>query len=418
MAEQNVNESIDLDLFVGSKDSYKKMAEKSHVVVDEDDGDTSRSDDKQSLDKKNPNRVVLSKDTLTQIDDETMTILRRTRCVHDTEDVYMQSSLEFYDEYYNDTEASPELKRARQIRRVYRRYPDYLEAVRIRTEYIDSLIDKYGEDTFIQKMQMGMIKDWIPPIPIMSKKSDDYDMFVSGIVPMETETLPDGTVKDVLDAMNEDMDDVELVKACDVETSVAFAKFVEEEMEDSSYNRYNYSDNTIQNLAALNDVFRSWYRTDDKNVEQELFRNAPENIRKRFFGKCAYNNPGLLDRIMHGEEIEEPLPDMNQMVNDPVTGRTMTRGEFEKRQVIRFLVSSGWSESRLLNYQKVGSALERRPRKNKARKKRGGPKSMNEVSTMYGNFMNEPTGDIDPMYSDNDLLMDSLRQLMRGDALQ
>lgn len=418
MADQNVNESVDFDLFVGSKDSYKKMVEKSnHRVVDEDDDDGPRLSIDQSLDKKNPNRVVLSKDTLTQIDDETLTILRRTRCVHETEDVYMQSSLDFYDEYYNDTEASAELKAARTIRRVYRRYTDYLEAVKIRTEYIDSLIDKYGEDTFIQKMQMGMIKDWIPPVPIMSKKSDDYEMFVSGMVPIETETLPEGTVKEILDALNEDVSDVELIKSCDVETSIAFAKFAEEQMEDSSYSRYSYSDNTIKNLAALNNVFKSWYRTDDKNAGQELFKNAPENIRKRFFGACAFNDPGLLNRIMNGEEIEEPLPDMNMMVHDSVTGRTMTRGEYEKRQVIRFLVDSGWSEGRLLNYQKVGSELERRPKKRKAGKKRRRPESVNEISSLYGNFMNEPTGDIDPMYSENGLLMDSLRQLMRGDAL-
>lgn len=412
MAEQTIDESVDLDLFVGSKDSYKRMAEKSHKVVEEDSED---SPNKQSLDKKNPNRVVLSKDTLTQIDEETLTILRRTRCVHDTEDVYMQASLEFYDEYYNDTEASPELKKARQIRRVYRRYADYLEASRIRTEYIDSLIDKYGEDTFIQKMQMGMIKDWIPPIPIMSKKSDDYDMFVSGIMPMTMKTLPEGTAKEVLDAMSEELEDVELIRECDVETSIAFAKFVEESMEDSTYRSYNYSDNTVQNLAALNNIFKSWYKP-DKKEEHELFRNAPENIRKRFLEQAAFNQPGLLDKIMHGEEIEEPLPDMNQMVNDPVTGRTMTRGEFEKRQVIRFLVNSGWNESRLLNYQRVGSELERKPRKKKAAKKRRGPKTVNEISGMYGNFMNEPSGDIDPMYSDNELLMDSLRHLMRGDA--
>lgn len=418
MADQNTDESIDLDLFVGSKDSYRKMAEKSHKVVKDDDTDS--PNDKKSLDKKNPNRVILSKDTLTQIDEETLTILRRTRCVHETEDVYMQASLEFYDEYYNDVDASPELKKARQIRRVYRRYSDYLEATQIRTEYIDSLIDKYGEDTFIQKMQLGMIKDWIPPIPIMSKKSDDYDMFVSGILPMETETLPEGTVVEVLDAMNEELDSngAELIKGCDVETSITFAKFVEDELEDNSYRRYNYSDNTVQNLAALNDVFRSWYKPDNKE-QQELFRNAPENIRKRFLEQSAFNNPGLLDKIMHGEEIEEPLPDMNQMVNDPVTGRTMTRGEYEKRQVIRFLVSSGWSESRLMNYQKVGSDLERRSKKRRTnKKKRRGPESMNEVSGLYGNFMNEPTGDIDPMYSENELLMDSLRQLMKGDAVE
>jgi hypothetical protein len=149
-----------------------------------------------------------------------------------------------------------------------------------------------------------------------------------------------------------------------------------------------------------------------------MFKNAPENIKKRYEDELGFSEPGLLARIAKGEEIEEPEPNMNEMVSDDKTGRSMTRKEYMSRQTIRLLASTdGWSESRLLAYSNVGSSLERMSRKKKARKKRrrndenelGG-----DISAMYGNMMNAPEG-IDPMYCDDENLVDIISSLMKGD---
>lgn len=400
----------DLDLFIGSKSSYEKIKREKNIVEENNEPEESH----EQKQKPSSNVAVLSKETLKDIDDEMMTILKRTRTVHDYSTVYMQSSVEFYDEYYNNTEMSDELKVARSIRRVYKVYSDYLKAVEIRNNYIDSLIDKYGgEDEFQRKMSLGMIKDWIPKMPVLSKRCPEYEMYLSGMVPMKSETLPDGTLEHVMDAMNEEMKDIDVEQIFSIETNVGLINQYDDYV-DTMYAEYGMSNKrsntvTISDLDNLNKIFASWYKPDTGKVETELFKNAPENIRKRFVEECSFNEPGLLTKLRNGGEIEDPEIDMKEMVHDSTTGRTMTREELMKRQSIRLFADLGWSESRLLNYANVGSKLERMGRKKKANKKRR--RASTEV---MDDFMNSPTG-VDPIYSENDYLSNAFMDLMRGE---
>ena len=50
---------------------------------------------------------------------------------------------------------------------MYRYYGDYLKALEIRTAYIDTLVDKYGEDDFMKKLQLNSLD-----------KSSKLEMFV------------------------------------------------------------------------------------------------------------------------------------------------------------------------------------------------------------------------------------------------
>lgn len=405
-----MSDVTDLDLFIGSKSSYEKIKREKNIVEENNEPEESH----EQKQKPSGNVAILSKETLKDIDDEMMTILKRTRTVHDYSTVYMQSSVEFYDEYYNNTEMSDELKAARSIRRVYKVYADYLKAVEIRNNYIDSLIDKYsGEDEFQRKMSLGMIKDWIPKMPVLSKRCPEYEMYLSGMVPIKSETLPDGTLEHVMDAMNEDMKDIEVEQIFSIETNVGLVNQYDDYV-DTMYSEYGMSDNrsntvTISDLDNLNKIFASWYKPETGKVETELFKNAPENIRKRFVEECSFNEPGLLTKLRNSGEIEDPEIDMKEMVHDNATGRTMTREELMKRQSIRLFADLGWSESRLLNYANVGSKLERMSRKKKANKKRR--RASTEV---MDDFMNSPTG-VDPIYSENDYLSNAFMDLMRGE---
>ena len=399
---------IDLGLFFGTNDSYEEYKRKNQLKDTEDD---IREKEVKKVAPSNAKKDVLALDTLKPISDETMKILRRTRCAHVYDEVYMQSSLDFYDEYYNDTEASPELKAARQIRRVYKKYSEYLDAIRIRIAYIDTLVDKYGgEDQFSQKLSMGLVKDWIPPNPTLSKRCPDYEMFISGMIPLPTQVAPEGTANKVLESMLEELSDTELEISFDVETSIGVINNYKDITESEYADHYNRDISVSRNdMDSLNKVFRSWYKSEDNTSNKhELFKNAPENIKKRFLEYCAYNEPGLLTRLKNGEEIKEPEPNPNEMVHDSKTGKAMTRREFENRELIRLQAKFGWSESRLLNYSQIGSKLERASRKKKARKKRSG------LSTNAFDAINSPNG-LDPMYSDNDYLMESLSSMMRGD---
>lgn len=411
-----VQEEQELDLFLGSKRSYDSYKRK-NKIQDEEDLESKHKSRQQPGAKQEvkKNVAVLSLDNLKPISDDVMKILRRTITINPYEEVMMQSSLEFYDQYYNDTGMSDELKEARQIRFMYRSYSDYLNAIATRNRYIDSLVEKYGgEDAFNNKLSIGLVKDWIPPLPTLSKKAADYELYLAGIVPLPTTKAPDGTIDETLKAMQEDMgEDVEFEYGCDTVPSIGEIRAYEEAM--NSYTEgYTYTSNrsTINDLEELNKVFRSWYKKDSSSsTGHELFKNAPENIRKRFLEYCSYNEPGLLARLGSGEEIPEPTTDPNEMVHDAVTGRTMSRKELESRQQIRAMADAGWSESRLLNYANVGSSLEiaaRKPRKSRKRRNIA-------VSEDLYRGMDAMTG-IDPMYtSDNDALIDQLTAMMRGD---
>ena len=419
MSDSNDNKesgSIDLDLFVGSTKSYNEFKRKHQIADTEEE---KREAELERVGKKQgssgSSKTVLSKETLTKIDDETMTILRRTRCVNDFEEVFMQSSLSFYDQYYNDTEATPELKAARQIRRLYTSsYSEYLEAVQIRNEYIDTLVEKYGgENAFMQKYQAGLVREWIPPVPKLSKRADDYELYLTGIIPTSCETLPEEEKKRIMEKIMEEASDMEVDESGGVETSYgeikAVLEMIDEEYNGGYYNRGGYS-SEIRSLEELNRVFKSWYKTDDGEVKHELFKNAPENIQKRFDEWRAYREPGLLARLGRGEEIEQPQINMNEQVHDEVTGRTMTRQEYENRRLIRFLGENGWSESRLLKYQNMSSSLDNMKRKTRANKKR----KRNNYDDDDISYVVDTTG-VDPMYSENEDVLNILSGLMRGD---
>lgn len=411
-----VGEHEQLDLFIGSNSSYEKYKRDNKIHEDESDN---KSIKKKPSEKVESTVTVLSKNTLKEISDDMMAILKRTRCLHDYKDVYMQSSLDFYDEFYNDTEMSDELKAARQIRRVYKDYSDYLTAIDVRNNYIDSIIEKHGgEDEFQRKLSIGLIDDWIPILPILSKRCEDYDLYLSGMLPVETEPIPKEVVENVMAELQENITDDYVEESFGVETSIGVIRAYNDYV-DSAYNKWNVSRNgssVISDLNELNALFKSWYKPDGGDTHNhEIFKNAPENIKKRFFDYCSFDEPGLLTKVKNGEDIDDDLPDQNEMVRDEKTGRSMTRHELEQRETIRLLAENGWSETRLLNYSNIGSKLEQMTRKKRASKKRNKRASTSGfIDDDF--FMNSPLSGIDSTYADNEYMSNAFMELMRGDS--
>jgi hypothetical protein len=397
----------DLGLFLGTETSYENFKRKNHLR-DEEDEQNSRN---AKLAKKETKVSNLSFEDSTGISEENLLILKRTRWAHPYEEVYMQSSIDFYDSYYNDMEASPEMIAARQIRRVYRDYSDYLDAVEVRNRYIDTIIDRYGgEDEFQRKLNLGFVTDWIPPMPTLSKKCQDYDLYRAGIEPTE-EYCRENAFNETLSAFIEYAEDADIIYEDGVMDNIGEVSHYLDGLE--TYTGTNYfGSNQVSKLEELNETFRSWYKPEkQKNYESELFCDAPENIRKRYMEQSAYNHPGLLTQYMDGTLPEEPKPNPNEMVRDEVTGRSMTRKELEQREFIRLMKEAGWSESRLMNYLNVGSRLDRSVRKRRPSKKK--KKSIDNI--MSGDELNG----IDPVYIDSEesdaFFVNALNAMMKGE---
>lgn len=411
-----------LGIFIGTKSTYEKLMKEKHNI----DVDLSKEDEENSEKPNKPkkNTTVLSKETLKELDEESMKILKRARTVHDYEEVFMQSSLDFYDEFYNNENVSEELKAVRNIRRAYKVYSDYIDAMNARNAYIDSLVEKYGgEAEFNKKLAYGMIKDWIPRVPVLSKKCPEYSLYLSGMLPNQCETLPEGTSKKVLKAMQDELEElgIETEMSYDVETNIGvinrYNAMLDEEYANYGIDRRNKNTVTVSDLNQLNDIFRSWYKPDGNGEPtQELFRNAPSKIRERFENECAFNEPGLLSKMVNeGYVPEEPEPDLNELVYDEVTGRRMTRKELGDRERIRLLASFGtWSEARLLHYNRVGETLVNKARVKKPKRTGRRKRQFDYDDEFVDENMNSPTG-TDPTYSDNESLADAFMRLMRGD---
>ena len=425
MAEQTVefdvgeNQDMSSLLFIGTQDAYEEFKAK-HGIKEDRTVEEEHPEEPKVVSRP---KLSLSTSNLELLSEEMTTILRRTRLVHDYNTVYMQSSLDFYDEFYNASpdEVSEEVKRARGIRRVYRDYSKWLEAMDAYYAYIDYLIDKHGEENFEYKVRVGMIKEWLPPKPRLSKSAEDYDLYEAGIIPTISPTLPEEVITEIYNKLMEELkpetDKVEMVGG--VEVSNDIIETVQKRLDSSLETSYR-SLRTSSPCGSFEDVsrlFRSWYRDDrSASSSSSLFRNAPENIRKRVEeDEIYFVARGLLTRIASGEPIDDEVAENpNEMVVDPVTSKTMPRSEYNTRECIRFMSNYGWDPNRLLlvnsNSKMDKARLRVEANKKNGRKKRR-PKPQPDLSDMY----DADTFGIDPMYSEQEGLMESVFGLMKGD---
>lgn len=372
-----MGQQSEYDIFIGSTLDYEKAIQSNKLNVDEKE--------LEELSEKKKSKEVhhkiedLSLKNLEPIDDETLHILKRTRTLHPYETVYMQQKLDFYDDFYNEKNIPEEVQEARKLRRIYRDYGDYLNAVSTRNRYIDYLVDIYGgEDMFIRKMDMNMVKDWIPPYPILSKKCPDYDMFLSGKIPTEKIGGEDpDAAKRVLEEMYQDLLDegLEPIHEYGVEDSIGDIKHYQElvNTEVGKYRDNRIESVTSTDLNTLRNVFHSWYQKDEGDVSRELFYNSPEKIRERYMNQSQLNDFGLLSSYLSGEvEDEEDFDEYspNDMVYDDELRKPIPYKEWLKREDIRLFSNNGWNKARLMHCQNVGSIMEQLTRKKRPSKKR------------------------------------------------
>ena len=400
-------------IFFGSKESYNDYKKKNHIEDDPEDNESGESTE-ESQQRAN-NSIILDRDHLTDLDEETFNMLRRTRIVHkDYDTVYMQSSMDFYDKFYHDTEIPQVVMDALNIRRVYKKYPDFLKAMEARENYISYIIEKHGGiDAVNRKMAFCPIDEYMPPKPILSKKCPEYELYVSGIRPDTEEGISDEEFKKLVESYSESAGD-NLIITGGVLDNKGMLDFIEDQIDEQAKSlglTGRKKTVSFNDLNELQRIFDSWYTEDDNknnNNHPEFFRNSPENIRKRFMDQRALEEPNLLYAYSIGKEPDDQNNlDPNEMVVDPVTNKVMPRKKVLMLEQIRELGKYGWSEKRLRDYRIADNRLKRH-RKKRISRKRGRRNSTDFLNGALG-----ATG-IDPMYSDNESIADDFMKLMRG----
>lgn len=380
-------------MFFGTKSEYRAMIEKGQLE------DTKKEDqrEKRSKETRTTPAVNISADDGETISEETLRMLKRTRHLHDTRTVYMQSDISFYDSFYvrNDDSVidDPELeKEARLIRRVYKDYPRYLHALYIRDLYVDKIVEKIGSEEIFDIIQMsGGIRYWMPPVPIYSKKSEDYEEGIGGVI--DSSNLmewDDDLLLQILDELLEEKgissaDDIEVVGGVLTDNlSIVHSDLV---YNDSDSRGTGKTSVNLSDLQQLQKIFHGWYQDDsakdsktaavNNSLEDKAFRRTPEKIREAYYWSKVKDFSKEFKNVKNGVP-NEPEYDPNEMVYDPVSGKPMSRKEYEARCTVRILKDAGWTETlRIMKLMDVGSSREYSMMKRNNKKKK---RSANKVA--------------------------------------
>lgn len=347
-------------------------------------------------------------------------IITRSRKRHDCFTVYMQSDMSFYDDYYNSDETTDEfvtkelLNKAKSIKRLYKNFPDYNNAMKIRDKYIDALIDKYGgSDMFTLRLRAGGIKDWIPPVPIYSKNSSDYKYYLEGKFEIPSEWDDEFLIETMNSYMEQfesthNLDEIEAsVKVMTEPRLIYDLKFVNVDGDNrrSDIQRdTRFQENTINGLSPYDteemmEAVRSMIAPETVKVEEpsinqnEYFRLTKDSIEEDYYLSTPISTNDLQPSLEQGY-YEEPEEDLNEMMVDPDSHKPMTKKEYQSRILIRELSrNSDWNELRLMYTFGIGSNYEwKRMRQKEKRRRRIRKKAqsfMNSIEDIIGEDIQE-----------------------------
>lgn len=391
--------------FIGFTEDYEKYK----------GSDEAKKEDNQSSEE----GKVLDSDTVEPISDEDLLIITQCRKQHDAMTVYMQSDIAFYEKYYADTNEDDDdelYQEARNIRRVYKDYLKFMYATHIRDMYMDKLYEKYGGiDRFATMNTIGAIKEWIPPIPTLSRRCEDYDLYLRGDMPLMIGTMDDDYILSRVD---------EYVKDMDIEGMRVVAKVLTNRLERSNMELQTVettkirksSNNTISGVSAndlheLQQLFSSWYHPDENTKEsvnhpkqKEFFCDSPEKIEEAYYNQTPVNVYGEFDKITEAGYCEDvPDHDPDDMVVDPKTNTPMTYAEYKRRNFIKEISEMGWDSLKLMRRMGVGSSYELRMLE---QKKRGSKKRKKKAMSLMAEVAGEDLSSISTLEQLNNVLFD------------
>lgn len=352
------------------------------------------------------------------VTDEELQMLDNILVRNDPDEVYMQEDFSFYDEFYlNENKVDDELlQEVRKIRRIYKSYEKYMYACYIREKYMDSLEEQYAMGTIFKHTGDDLIvvpKDvFIPPYPIFSRNSKDYDAVMSGTYSPPSEEVEPPTEEEILEILDSftkyaGLENVEVVPG-GIETFRPLLEQYDSEGMIHSEKWSGPSSVSVTDLDELQKLIRSWHKKEDQKVQktrnQIPFPQSEEGIKRRYYNEMAF----LIDDYIENQGKEE---DENEMVYDDVTKKPMTKKEYQRRQTLRMLSEQcGWDMVKLMSQLSVGSKMERKLMRHKQKsKKKARKKATDLMSSITGTAL-----DID-WESQPALSGDELRSYLFGD---
>lgn len=385
--------------FIGMVDDYEEMKKE--------------QEKQEEASVKDIQKNTIAYDGLPDLSEEHLHILRTAILRHDPCVVYMHSDLSFYDDFYNvkeetNVEEDELLTKVKNIRRVYLKYDEYEDAMVLRDDYMERLINKYGgPNLFMMYARAGVVKEWIPPRPSFSKNANEreYNAYLNdGYIEKCKVDDPEALSRELAECGRRRGIDPNNTYSCsrlntDREISLMGRDKLSYSYDSSVATRYDYENGYIDNTQAndvvgLQALFRGWFNEQEKNAkaknQKDFFSRTPEAIKARYYGQGLIDTGNMLaDAIERGYfQMEDDEEDLDSMVVDAETGKVMTRKELKKREFIRDMKTMGWSDVKLMQHFDVGSKYEIAKIKEERRLRRSSKKKAvglaRELTGSYG----------------------------------
>ena len=346
---------------------------------------------------------VIADETVTEVTDEELALLDNIRIKHDPFTVYMQKDLEMYDEFYfSDKEVDNELvKEVRSLRRIYRKYDDYLYACWLRDMYLETIREQYEEeDTTVlkyhkdyQKCTMIPSGVFVPPAPIYSKHAVDYEQVKNGtysignMVSVCSEEDAEAFLQKWIDETGINPNNVQIT----VDGIMTNRHIINVELSDDELESSRFSGPKSVNVADLDSMQRYmkyWFKKDEEDKD---------NTRKRVpFPKSEVGMKKLTEialglQIMddYNKSLDKSSNDEDEMVYDESLKKPMTRKEYNRRVSLRLFCDMGdWDIVKIMSQMNIGSKYERRMARHKQKKSN---KVKKTTESFFGQFEGDTT---------------------------
>lgn len=246
---------------------------------------------------------------------------------------------DFGDDYYKKSMANDDLTTSvKKLRRRYSNFFDYMDALEIYNEYMDSLIEKYGGMKVIKNsLKVDAMPDPVPAKPKLKNNRKNRQFLRSGIVPSRQINV------------NPIMDDEILAIARQAFPGTTGESVTEEanheKMPKDLAKRISRMQETLAGRNRKQNLYRSVGNNAGTDFIVEYLNQAKRGVYDHNGKYTGEDKMSISDIVKEQDRIENTIPELleDELANQTeiVNGRLVRRKDYEKIQIYKELFGEG-----------------------------------------------------------------------------
>ena len=264
----------------------------------------------------------------------------------------IHSRLAYDDENYHSRINNAELREVMKLKRRYNNFFQWLDAMRVYSNYREYIEASYGPFKKIRKMaEKGLVSIYLPPEPKLKKTRENKTMLESGIVPSQKEfefdfkEWAERTLKEKEDKVPQEILDQYTINSLYLrEPSKAEVKEATRAMRLAKQNRRLnnlYLDEGSSGLNIANDFYNPFRERVDKDGKYVTGISLSEAIKEQKQRELMYESEIL------AEELDDYVFRNN---------RHIEREKVEVLDIIKEMAEEGWDVHTMIGNANLGTA--------------------------------------------------------------